>query len=558
MKYLLCFSLLLNFWFTAPIVHAQTLDAGIEAKMDDILKGYFPAEGPGGVVLIAQKDKILYQKAFGMAHMELGVPLRTDHVFRIGSVTKQFTGAAILQLVEAGQLALQDEITKFIPDYPTHGKKITVEHLLTHTSGIKSYTGMIKWTPQEHRRDMSPVELIDFFKDEPMDFDPNEQYKYNNSAYILLGYIIEKVSGLPYGKYVEERIFKPLNMRHSYYGDNEPIIKNRAAGYSQNDDTGIYNNAAFLSMTQPYAAGSLLSTVEDLYIWTRALHGGGVIKQSSLDAAITPHRLNNGTSTRYGYGLGMGNLWGSPTIEHTGGIHGFLSDLIYVPQSEICIAILTNCDCKSPDEVATQLAALLMGQAYQPQAISVQTSILNEYIGVYENEEKEQRYLTVEDGQLYSQRKGSTKFKLQAYGPDQFFFPDAPVRLHFVREEGKDKKVAALELSDRKVNQQRWKKTSLPLPAERSVFTVTAEQLTPLIGEYEILPGFRIAITQQGSQLYCQATGQSRFELYPASANRFFLKVVDAELEFYPNEKGVVDRMVLFQGGGQQTGKRVK
>ena len=430
-------------------VSAQLSDAAATAEFDRIFQEYYKADGPGAAVLVAKKGKIIYQKAIGKADLELDVPLRPDHVFRIGSVTKQFTAAAILRLAEEGKLTLNDELTKFIPDYPTLGKRITVEQLLNHTSGIKSYTNMEAWDAQTRRKDFTPTELVDYFKSQPMEFEPGTDWNYNNSGYILLGFIIEKVSGKTYAEYIDEQFFKPLGMKNSYYGDVQPIIKNRADGYSQGGPNGAYTHAEYLSMTQPYAAGSLLSTVEDLFTWTKAVHSGKVLKPESLKKAFTPYMLPNGYDTRYGYGWQIGNLLGTATVEHGGGINGFLSILLYVPGEDVCVAMLSNCDCSPPSEAAAKMAAALLGKPFQPLFKTVDVKLLEEYVGVYENLKKEQRFITVDNGQLFSQRPGGSKFKIVPYGRDQFFFENSFARISFEREAKGDKKVIKALVSDR-------------------------------------------------------------------------------------------------------------
>ena len=225
-KLTLLFSLTL---FVSLHVSCQKSDRAYDSMMQEMFK----SDGPGGAALIVKDGNILYRKAFGMASLELGVEMKPEHVFRIGSITKQFTACAILKLAEEGKLDLQDDITKYIEDYPTHGYTITIEHLLTHTSGIKSYTGMAEWTSEVRKKDFTPTELIDFFKNQPMDFAPGEEFRYNNSAYFILGYIIELVSGKPYDIYIDENFFKPLGMDNSYYGSTSRIIHNRAAGYAR-------------------------------------------------------------------------------------------------------------------------------------------------------------------------------------------------------------------------------------------------------------------------------------------------------------------------------------
>ena len=214
----------LVFSAAAPAVHAQTAaPAAVEARaavhpslagIDSMLTALYPAAEPGAAILVARDGQVLMRKAYGAASVELGVPLRPEHVFRLGSITKQFTAVALLMLVDEGKVALDDEITRFFPDYPTHGHRITVEHLLTHTSGIQSYTGMPAYVAGM-RRDLTTDQLIEMFRDQPMEFAPGERWNYNNSGYALLGAIIEKASGMPYADFLRTRIFEPLGMRSS-------------------------------------------------------------------------------------------------------------------------------------------------------------------------------------------------------------------------------------------------------------------------------------------------------------------------------------------------------
>lgn len=539
---------------------AQSIDAKISTELDEIFNNQFPAGGSGAAVLIAQKGKIVYHKAAGMANLELEVPMKTDHVFRIGSVTKQFTAAAILLLAEQGKLTLQDDLTKFLPDYPTKGKKITVEQLLNHTSGIKSYTNMPEWDGMMRRKDFTVEALIDLFKDQPMEFEPGAAWNYNNSGYILLGAIIEKVSGQTYAEFIDSKFFKPLGMKNSYYGDVLPVIKNRVTGYSSGNEPGTFVNCEYLSMTQPYAAGSLLSTVEDLFIWTKAVHSGKVLKPESLKKAFTAHILPNGSNTNYGYGWQIGNLLGSRTIEHGGGINGFLSTLVYLPDEDVCVAMLSNCDCNSPDEAAAKMAGALLGKPFQPKAIKVNAADLEQYVGVYENDKNEQRVITSEAGQLYSQRSGGSKFKLMPFATDQFFFENSFARIVFVHDSKGAKKgnIAKAIVSDRNTSENLWVKTGKPLPVARQEIQLSEAELQKFTGEYELMQGFTITVTREGQRLFCQATGQPQFEVFSESPTRFFLKVVDAAIEFYADEQGVVSKMTLFQGGQQLPGKRIK
>ncbi|MBL7807274.1 MAG: DUF3471 domain-containing protein, partial [Saprospiraceae bacterium] len=293
---------------------------------------------------------------------------------------------------------------------------------------------------------------------------------------------------------------------------------------------------------------------EDLNIWSQALHSGKVLKPASYQAMITPYKLPGGASNNYAYGLTIKNLLGSTCIEHSGGIHGFLSDMLYLPKEELCVAILTNCDCEPPSNLTGKVAALVTGKPYQPEKIAVDAKQLEQYVGVYENDAKEQRVIRLENGQLTSQRSGGSKYNLFAYGPDQFYFENSFARVRF--EKDKSGKVVQAHMTDREYNHMAWTKTDKPLPAARMEIKLSEAQLKPFEGEYELAQGFNIKVTREGTQLFCQATGQERFEVYPSSPTRFFLKVVEAEIEFYPGENGMVNKMVLFQGGREMPGIR--
>ncbi|MCA6079111.1 serine hydrolase [Fulvivirga sedimenti] len=534
------FALLIICASSAP---AQKLDK----EADALITTMYPAGEPGATILIAKGDNILYQKGFGMANLELDVPMRPEMVMEIGSITKQFTAVSILMLMEEGKLSLDDDITKFIEDYPTHGHHISIHHLLTHTSGIKSYTSMEAWQP-EWRTDFTPLELIDFFKNQPMDFAPGEQWSYNNSAYFILGYIIEKASGITYEEFVEKRIFEPLGMTSSYYGSMSKIIENRAYGYQTNEEG--YINAEYLSLTQPYAAGSLMSTVGDLYKWNRAVNAGKLVKKETLQLAFTNYKLNNGDPINYGYGWSFSDINGSPTIEHSGGIFGYISNGIYLPDEDVYVAILTNCNCKDPGSLSTKLAAIAIGKPYpdMDDVVKVKPADLEKYLGVYEFEDGALREFTLEEGQLYSQRENSNKFKVFPFEKNKFFYEGTFSQIEF----SEDGNSATFINRDTRVS---GKKTDKELPRNEEV-PVSEEILKQYAGTYNLAPNFDIVMTVEDGKLMTQATGQGKFQLFPKSETRFFLKVVPAEVEFIEGPDGTFDSMILYQNGQEVKGTR--
>ena len=284
---------------------------------EDVLESAYPADGPGAVALVAKNGKVLFRGSRGMANIELGVSLNTKHVFRLGSLTKQFTAAAIMLLVEEDKVELDQPIQTYLPDYPDHGHTITVRHLLAHTSGIYNYTAIPAYfSDGRSRKDLSTEELVELFDDLEMGFTPGERFSYSNSGYVLLGAIVEEVSGQGYADFVGKRIFAPLGMANTHY-DGSQLIKGRTAGYDTWGDG--FTNAGFISVTQLHAAGSLLSTVDDLVIWTTALFGGQLLSDESIAAMIEPYTLNDGTQSPYGFGFFVSDFRDESSIAHPGG-----------------------------------------------------------------------------------------------------------------------------------------------------------------------------------------------------------------------------------------------
>ncbi|TDQ29852.1 CubicO group peptidase (beta-lactamase class C family) [Tenacibaculum caenipelagi] len=415
------------------IISAQNL----ESKIDEILKAQFKSNETGVSALVAKKGNVLYRKAFGKANLELDVNMKPENVFEVGSITKQFTAVSILMLLEEGKLSLEDDITKFIPDYPTKGKQITVHHLLTHTSGIKSYTSMRKFS-EVMTIDESPLKFIDFFKNEPMDFEPGEQYKYNNSGYFILGYIVEKVSGMSYPKFVEERIFKKLNMNSSYYGSHTRLIKNRATGYQKRNEEFV--NAQYISLTLPYAAGSIMSNVDDMLQWQTAISNNTLVQKETIDKAFTNYTLNNGKKINYGYGWSFNEINGVPTIEHGGAIPGYRSMGVYVQSEDVYVIIFSNCGNQSPTNTAIKIAGLAINKPFSKgkSEVSLSKEEQQKWVGAYKFEDGGIRVITMENNQLYSQREGSSsKFKIYPTSPNNFSFEDGFYTYKFSEKKGK-------------------------------------------------------------------------------------------------------------------------
>jgi len=340
---------------SAALSARQDLSARIDAIIEAPVKA---GKVAGASVAVVKGRDALVMKGYGLADLELDVPTPPKATYEIGSVTKQFTAAAILLLAEQGKLSLDDDITTFLPEYPTSGHRVTIRRLLNHTSGIKGYTEMPAF--REFQRLKRPrQELVALFSHEPFEFAPGEQQTYNNSAFFLLGLVIEKVSGASYEAFVQTHLFDKVGMPDSYYCSERTVRKNHAHGYDTEKDELVQKG--YLEHLWPYAAGSLCSNTTDLVAWTRALHAGKVLRPESYRELIAPGVLNDGTKIRYGLGIAVGDIGGRRAIAHGGGISGFLSEVEYFPDDDLVIVVLLNTNGPvAPRDLARQIADVVL------------------------------------------------------------------------------------------------------------------------------------------------------------------------------------------------------
>ncbi|WP_340114765.1 serine hydrolase domain-containing protein [Maribellus mangrovi] len=379
MRRILFLSLITATIFACSPKEQQPTETGLQAFADSIFKADIDSSFIAGAsVLVAQHGKLLLDKSYGLASIELGVPIPADASFEIGSVTKQFTAAAILKLNQEGKLSLNDDITKYL-DFDTKGRKVTINNLLYHTSGIPGYTELPEFgdlSIEQHERDtlLRVVEKHDFL------FEPGEAMIYCNTGYFLLGLIIEKISEMSYEDYLNEAFFVPLGMDHSYYCSISEPVTGKVYGYSYSPK-GLVQKP-YLDHTWPYAAGSLCSTKEDLLTWLEALHGGGVLDESGYELMTTPGTLNDGTPLRYAMGLEHFKLSGNEMIAHAGGINGFLTETRYFPGANLYVVCLVNTTGpKGAGYFADQLTWKLLDKS-QPEAMDKAVD-LQHYTGKY-------------------------------------------------------------------------------------------------------------------------------------------------------------------------------
>ena len=536
---------------SAPAVHAADLpdQARVARDAQQLLEQAWPADGPGAAVLVARGDRVLYRGARGLADLDAGTPMDVDDTFRIGSVTKQVAAAGLLKLVEAGKVSLDDPLAKYLPGYPG-GTGISVRQLLNHTSGVKSYTGIPGYMDQEVRRDLDTAALVAVFKDLPVDFAPGADWAYNNSGYVLVGAVIEAASGQPWHQYLEEALFEPLGMAHTGYGADPAVVAAQVPGYTFEEDKAV--PAKPLSMTQPHAAGALVSSVGDLLKWNRALHEGRVLESDTYRQMVTP--VDAAQEAHYGFGITRGTLRGEDMLQHGGGIHGFLSYLLYLPGSDTTVAVLQNSDRpngqENPSAVARKLAALAIGDPYPaPVAIDVDAATLRQYEGVYRVNDEHDRMLRVVDGKLTGQRTGGGRSALVPIAKDTFLYEDGFNRFELVRD-AKGRTTAMRFYPEGEGEGELAPLTDKPLPSERVALEVPTAALQRLVGTYDAdAASMQMEVYVEDGALMGRMNGHQTFELFAETPERYFLTVVDATVEFQPGD-APAGGATFRQGGG--------
>ncbi len=417
-------------------------------NLEEVLDNYYAElsvknNTPGAAVLVAQNGNIIMKKGYGYANMEEKEEFTAQTKHRIGSVSKQFIASAILRMQEKGLLSVEDKLSKFIPEFP-RGDEVTIHHLLTHTSGIHSFTNRPDFIDNVTHK-TSGEEVLKLIMSDEYDFDPGEEYMYNNSGYFILGYLIEKISGQTLGQYLKEQFFTPLGMNNTgvYVNENKP--EKAAIGYTV--ENGEYTKAVDWNMSWAGGAGALYSTVEDLYTWNEAVFNGKVLNAESLKMAFTPVRLNNGEippNGPYGYGWSLNPHRGLENISHGGGLHGFLTFLMRYPDDNLTIVTFVNL-APSPSALTPWVAALnifeymewkKMGkQKSYTASIEITEGELKEYAGKYDYGNSMVLTVTLEHGHLYAQMTNQPKFEIFPMGNGTFYWKVVEARIEFSRDD---------------------------------------------------------------------------------------------------------------------------
>lgn len=530
--------------------------------IDSLAFAGYPSSEPGLSLLISQKGIPVLMNSYGLSEIQQQIPISSDHVFAIGSMSKQFTAVGILLLVNEGKVNLSDDIKKYLPDYNSHGRSITVENCLTHSSGILSFTEK-EGFDSLFTKSLPIDEMIDFFEIDDLLFEPGSNFSYSNSGYLILGLIIEKISGMNYNEFIRKNIFEKTGMHNTYFYGEENQIPFMTIGYDGRDSSTYQETTEFFNgWTQ--GAGNIKSCVKDLNIWNRSLISGKIIPEDLLQKAFTAHILSNSVNSNYGYGWNITDLisGNEKIIRHGGAINGFLSDAVYLPEDEIFIAALSNNTGKSPDKLVDKIILKILNiPDTDPTHISYDKNAFTEYEGSYEvqrdggrilknfSNDKQYRFIFIENDSLKLQRTGGGLFTLLQYDRDKFFIESSDKRFEFVRDtEGN---VIALDVSSYPVTfgpTDMCMRSNVERPKDKEDIFVSEEILKNYEGEFELQPGFNLKIFIENGNLFVQATGQEKLKLYAESNNKFFLKEVDAQIEFIQGKDDIAEKIYFIQG----------
>ena len=550
------------------------------AKIDDLVSAFHDAGQFNGSVLVAENGEVIYETGVGWANIEWEIPNAPDTKHRIGSVTKQFTSALVLQLVEAGEIELDAPIATYLPGYPEpQGTKVTVHQLLNHTSGIPSYTGLPEFGDEMMREPFTPDELIEVVWAMPLEFEPGSDWSYNNSGYFILGRIIENVTGEEYDDVLEERLLSPLGLEDTGYDHHDEIQPREASGYEYT--LAGYEHAPYLDSSLPYAAGMMYSTVRDLYRWDRALYDGATPfeRTETKELWYTPGLMD------YAYGWSVRDEQigeEGPTIrviEHGGGINGFSTAFIRYPDQQNMVAVIDNTQ-GNAEGLAAQIARVLYDQPTESPKPDIARVILPTFeeqgieagVAEYrrlrdespdafdfgENQLNRLGYYFLGNGDVET-AIGVFALNVEQY-PDAFNTYDSLGEAY--REAGQidlavENYEKSLELNPGNENARRMLREMGAEVSEAEGLKLPVQLLEQYVGDYEIQPGFVLSVTREDTRLFTQATGQPRFEIFAQSEARFFVKEFAAQLEFEREGEGPAISVTLFQGGQATEAPRV-
>lgn len=536
--YLLHF--LLIFFFVGG--HQLRAQGHLEVQLEKLFKEHYEQSETGAVLLISKNEEVIFERYHGYANLEHRIKVNENTKFLIGSITKQFTAAAILILEEQGLLSTKDQVHKYLPQFKEIKYPLTIHHLLTHTSGIPSDNAS-KDIHQRMGTYLSPTERIEMIREEPLLFNPGERFDYSNNAYIILGLVIERVSGKTYSDFLEEYIFEPLKMDDSQVLKDQQLISNRASGYILNDEGNIENAPVFYS----FSAGGILSTPNDLKKWATALFSHKIISENSLAKMLHNYSLKNGDNLNLGYGWEINKIGDYISYEHSGAEPGYKCYSIFVPEHNIYVISCLNTEDISPTECSIRAAAIAAKTPYPNhlQATSLSKKQATNFVGTYLFGEDKERIIGLTNNELYFMAPGGIKQTLYAINDTTLVFENGYRQITF--NELTTLGYNEIHYSNR-IYHSKGTKISNQIPTENTAISISPEILQSYTGIYES-EMFTMTIFLENESLFAQPQGSDKLKLIPKANNKFFIKEIGAEIEFISNEEGLVKQInILLEG----------
>jgi CubicO group peptidase (beta-lactamase class C family) len=553
--------------FILPSIFSQSAVGETQAKskkIDALMKHCHEFGMFNGAILVSEKGNIIYRNAFGDANKEKGEKLLPESAFYLASVSKQFTTMAIMMLKERGKLSFSDPLSKYFPAFPDYADKVTIRHLMTHTSGVPDHYRL-----NLYRTDLKNSDVLErLVKQDTLDFAPGEKYSYSNGGFVMLAMIAEKAADMPFHTFMKENIFDPLGMDHTLvFDESKPKIPNRAIGYNQ---TGELDDYEILTT----GAGGMFSNVDDLYLWDQALYTEKLVSKETLEEAFTPTILNSGDVSDYGYGWGIKIDGDKKVVAHSGSLGGYRSFLRRDLSTRSAHMILSNNGgALAMGPINTAIENILAGEKYELPKIPF-ASKLRELM--QENEasvaaQLAKDFLEAQSDKYDSDEQGVNTLGYDYLGKNEYSKALAVFRLNIdlnptsantydsmgeaYMKSGDTENAIFLYKKSVELNPNNT--NGIQMLADMGVNTddlvpkveIPTEVLDSYIGKYELQPGFVLTILRDGDKMMIHPTGQSISEIFPSSQTRFYSKVVDAQLTFNVDSDGKVSSLTLHQGG---------
>lgn len=497
-----------------------------------------------GTVLLAKGDSVLFFESFGPAVAQGGRMNQNQSQYLIGSVTKTFTATAIMQLFEEEKLSLSDPLSKYVSLFP-NAENITIRHLLTHRSGIKSYTDLPDMAQWKYDN-LTPAEVIEKVMDTRPGFEPGSMYAYSNSNYVLLGMIIEQVSGENYDEYIEKHILKKAGMPHT--GMDYDKASNLSQGITPAN--GMWIPETLVNPSIPFSAGGLYSSPEDMLSFSRAFFEGDLFENTTtLDAML------NFEDGFYGLGIYADQTDDQLYFGHNGGIDGYSSAWKYYKDSDLHMVILSNSFFSENEQIADAAIHAFLGKPIEfpekREPVKLGVEKLKKLEGTYEIQRGFNLNVFLEGESLMARATGQNAFELFADNDSSFFAMVSGIEVDFDLSEEGQAEALVLHQAGTDYRAER-------LEGKRKVIELDLAELEILAGTYELQPGFNLKVFLENGRLYGQATGQNMFELFAESRSEFFSVGTGIEIEFKFDENGEVESLILFQGGGSYNAPKIE